>query len=188
MLDLVQNYIYFHHLETGCIIPQFPESVSDSMSAKFNNTEILGRSAPIVTYSGSGPRQVSIALKLHRDMLADVNLTNVTFLGEAIDPEEAINILIRTMEAAVLPKYVDATKAINPPVISVRIGRDIYIKGVCSRVQHEWNGPIRDDRYLQCDISFDVQEYNAYDAKLAKTLGKYRGQDSNVSLFGRAGL
>jgi hypothetical protein len=182
MLKLIENYIYFHHLGEGIILPQYPEDVTDTMSASFSQTNILGRSAPIFTYGGSGPRVVSFTMKLHRDMLNDVNITNKTFLGKTIDAEETINELINITEASVLPKYTDATKAVNPPIISVRIGKDIYIKGVCTQTSHTFYGPIRNEHYLQCDISLSIQEYDAYDAELAKTLGKYRGVSSKLGL------
>lgn len=182
MLKLIQNYIYFHHLSEAVLLPLYPEQVFDTMTASFSSTNILGRSAPIYTYSTSGPRTVSFNLEVHRDMLNDVNLTNMTFLGKKIDPEETINELINTLEASVLPKYVDATKAVNPPIVSVRLGKDIYIKGVCTNCTHTFKGPIRQEHYLQCDLSLSIMEYDAYDAQLVKTLGKYRGVQDSLSL------
>lgn len=67
--DGIYNYIYLHHTGTFLIIPTYPENMSDSMSTSFSPTTILGRSAPIQTYGGSGPRTLNVTYKLHRDMM-----------------------------------------------------------------------------------------------------------------------
>ena len=43
------------------------------MGSTFGEPTALGRTAPVYTYSRSGPRQVQINLALHRDMMDDVN-------------------------------------------------------------------------------------------------------------------
>ena len=43
--DLIENYIYLYHLKQFVIIPTFPESINDSMSANFASTPMLSRSA-----------------------------------------------------------------------------------------------------------------------------------------------
>lgn len=74
-----ENYIYISHLgEAGhwWWIPCHPEKITDSMESQFSSTTALGRSAPVWTYSSSGPRTVQIEIQLHRDMMNMVNLTN----------------------------------------------------------------------------------------------------------------
>ncbi|MBO7078476.1 MAG: hypothetical protein J6W64_01540 [Bacilli bacterium] len=44
------------------------------MGSNFVPTNALGRTAPVYTYSNSGPRSVQIDLQLHRDMMDDVNM------------------------------------------------------------------------------------------------------------------
>ena len=67
-----ENYIYISHLgEKGhwWWIPCSPEAISDSMGSTFASSTALGRSAPVWTYSNSGPRTVQMAIHLHRDMM-----------------------------------------------------------------------------------------------------------------------
>ena len=52
------NYIYIYHLNKYWYIPVSPDDVSDSMSSTFAETSALSRSAPVFTYSRSGPRTV----------------------------------------------------------------------------------------------------------------------------------
>lgn len=180
MLKLIENYIYFQHLgENGvyCILPTYPESVSESTQASFNSTTILGRSAPIYTYTGSGPRKVAFEFTLHRDLMNDINITNNSF--GITEDDDVLDELINTIEAAALPRYQNATKAVNPPIIAVRIGDQIYIKGVISgSVSKTYSGPIIDNKYAVCKISFEVNEIDPYDAESAKTIGSLRGMKS----------
>lgn len=175
-LVLIENYIYFYHLQKHCILPLFPETVSESGSASFQRTAILGRSAPIFTYSSSGPRTISINFILHREMLNELNTTNDKFMNE-IRNEETIEELISMLEASVLPKYTNETKAVNPPIIALRLGKTIYIKGIVEQVSHTYKKPIIDDKYQVCDIQFSIQEYEPFDAEAVKTIGSFRGLD-----------
>ena len=73
---LEDNYIYISHLDEGFQfwkLPSWPDTVSDSMQSNFVNTTALGRTAPVYTFSNSGPREVQIELELHRDIMDDVN-------------------------------------------------------------------------------------------------------------------
>ena len=73
---LPDNYLYISHLDEGLKfwrLPCTPETISDSMSSNFTPTHALGRSAPVFTYSNSGPRTVQVSLHLHRDMMDALN-------------------------------------------------------------------------------------------------------------------
>ena len=76
--DLVENYIYIYHIgydketnEVGqfVILPTWPESLTDQMNSAFAQSTPLSRSAPIFSYSNSGPRTLTINLKFHREMM-----------------------------------------------------------------------------------------------------------------------
>ena len=71
---LIENYIYIYHLDQFIIIPVWPETITDSLSSTFAESTPLSRSAPIYSYSKSGPRSMQINLKLHRDMMWDINV------------------------------------------------------------------------------------------------------------------
>ena len=179
MLKLIENYIYFYNIDKYCVLPQYPESLSDQMSATFNQSTILGRSAPIYTYTGSGPRSITFSFTLHRDLMTDVNLAENSLGIE--EGSDVIEELIKTIEAAALPRYVNASKAVNPPVVAVRIGDEIYIKGVVQgSVQKTFSGPIIDNKYAVCQLQFTVNEIDPYDAEIVKTIGGFRGLDIGV--------
>lgn len=78
--DLVENYIYIYQLDKYVILPVWPESVTDSLGSTFSTTNILARTAPIYSYSFSGPRSVQFNLMLHRDLMYTVNRMNTKFL------------------------------------------------------------------------------------------------------------
>lgn len=63
------NYIYIYNLKKFLYLPAYPDRITDAMSASFNTTSPLSRSAPIFSYSNSGPRTLVISLSLHREML-----------------------------------------------------------------------------------------------------------------------
>ncbi len=178
-MNLIENYIYFYHLDKVCILPLYPESVSESISANFNTTSILGRSAPLFTYANSGPRTQTISIDLHREMLYGVNITNSTFI-ENINTDTVIEELIKTMQAAVLPKYTNITKTINPPIVAMRLGDELFIKGIIRNVSTTFRKPIVNNKYQLCTISFTIEEFEPYDAEAVKTIGFYRGFDRRI--------
>ena len=107
-LIMISNYIYLYHTKTFVIIPTYPEQISDTMQASFASTTPLSRSAPIFSYSNSGPRSFQITLSLHRDLMDDVNykVSNMTVpMGD-----DYIDVLIRQMQAAVVPRYAASEK------------------------------------------------------------------------------
>jgi hypothetical protein len=78
--DLIENYIYIYQLDKYVILPVWPNSVADSLGSTFSQTNILARTAPIQSYSYSGPRQIGFNLNLHRDLMYAVNRRNPEFL------------------------------------------------------------------------------------------------------------
>ena len=61
-----ENYIYISHLgKEGYYwwIPCCPKSMTDSMSSEFVPTTALGRTAPVYTYSSSGPRTLQLDIE-----------------------------------------------------------------------------------------------------------------------------
>ena len=98
------------------------------MQSTFTPTTALGRTAPVYTFSNSGPRTVQIELELHRDIMDDVNtgISN-SQLGEG---EDYVDNLLRALQSIALPKYNLTNKAVEPPLVALRLGNEIFIKGV----------------------------------------------------------
>lgn len=177
---LIENYIYIYHIDQFVVIPVWPESISDSMNSTFASSTPLSRSAPIFSYSNSGPRSLTINLKLQRDMMYNVNYKRSNLKIELGD--DYIDTLIKQLQACALPNYKDASKMVDPPLVAVRFGNEIFIKGVVNNgVAVTYSGPIlTNNKYSIVDISFQVFETSPYDADSVAQLGSFRGLDKTL--------
>lgn len=183
MYALIENYIYLFHVDKFILLPTYPESVQDTLSSTFSSQSLLSRSAPIFSYSYSGPRTIQVNLSLHRDMMQELNygVSNIN-LDELEIGEDYVDVLIKHIQAVALPKYSSGEKMVNPPLVALRFGNDIYIKGVVNGgVSLTYSGPIGDDnKYKKIDISFQISEIDPYDAPTVMKLGSYRGVNKTL--------
>ncbi len=172
------NYIYMYHTDEVIFLPTYPESITDTLQSNFQQTTALSRSAPVFSYSNSGPRSMTFQFELHRDLLDSVNangLSNATLeVGE-----DYVNALIRKIQAIALPRYVEASKSVIPPMVAIRIGagEDIFIKGVViGGVTVAYAPPmLSNGQYALVTIGFTVYEVDPYDADTVMELGSFRG-------------
>ena len=175
---LEDNYIYISHLDAGFQfwkLPTWPDTVSDSMQSTFQPTTALGRTAPVYTYSNSGPRQVQIELHLHRDIMDDVNtgISN-SELGEG---EDYVDNLLHALQAISVPKYNLTNKFVEPPLVALRLGNEIFIKGVVtSGISVTYSKPILSNgKYADVSLSITISEVDPYDATTVYQNGSFRG-------------
>ena len=186
-----QNYVYISHLDEDLqywLLPVTPEAIQDSMPSTFNETHVLGRSAPVYTYSNSGGRTVQITLKLHRDIMDAVNVGNSNV---KIEPgEDYVDSFIRAIQSIALPKYNLNNKAVEPPLVAVRIMDEIFIKGIVnSGVGVTYEKPIimthdgKQSKYAQVTVSFNVSEVDPYDATSVYQNGSFRGYVKTLKSF-----
>ena len=175
---LEDNYIYISHLDEGFQfwkLPTWPDTISDSMQSTFTPTSALGRTAPVYTFSNSGPRQVQIEIPLHRDIMDEVNtgISN-SELGEG---EDYVDNLLRALQAIAVPKYNLTNKAVEPPLVAIRISNEIFIKGVVtSGIAITYEKPIlRNGKYASIKLSITVAEVDPYDATTVFQNGGFRG-------------
>lgn len=163
-----ENYVYFHHTSTKIIIPVDPDAISDSMSASFASNTPLSRSAPIFSYQNSGPRTVSVNFTLHRDICNEYN--NLGY--------DCVDALIMNLDQMVLPDYNSAGKIVNPPVVSLKLRDDIFIKGIVSACSHTFQLPIVEyfgkNKYALVGLNFSVTETTPYSASILPNIGQYR--------------
>jgi hypothetical protein len=177
---LINNYIYLYHTEEFLIIPMYPETITDSMQSTFGSINALSRSAPVFSFSNSGPRTVQITLELHRDMLDGVNL-NVSNMKIDNLNDDYVDTLIKKLQSIALPRYLSGSKAVTPPMIAIRFGDEVFIKGVVSGgVQVSYKKPIiivngNESKYAQATIAFVVSETDPYDADSVSRFGSFRG-------------
>lgn len=194
--NLPNNYIYISHLKGEIstwkdsngdihndviedpyfIIPTYPDSIADSLESRFDSTNALSRSAPVYTYSNSGPRQVQFTFRLHRDMMDQFNegVSNYK-LGEGEDYVEG---LVRCLQSIAVPKYNLSNKLVEPPLVAVRISNDIFIKGIVTggvTVNYEKPLLYPDGRYAVMSVQFTVSEVDPYDSTTVFKNGSFRG-------------
>ena len=176
----VENYIYMYHLQQYIVLPSFADSITDTMQVEFVQSTPLGRSAPIYSYKNSGPRSVQVSLDLHRDLMTELN-KNISDAKVALG-DDYVDTLIKDLQAIVLPSYDGSTKAINPPIIALRMGEDIFIKGVISgSLNITYYYPILDNgKYSHIGIGFNIVEIDPYDASLVRKTGSYRNVSTDL--------
>ena len=168
-------YLYISHLDEGFQywqLPGYPDKVTDQMQSLFQENSALGRSAPVYTFSHSGPRTITINLSFHRDMFEEMP-SNVT----PKDDEDKAESFIHAIQAIAVPKYNLSNKAIEPPLVAIRLGREVFIKGIVSGgVSVTYGKPILvNEKYAIVDISFTVSEVDPYDASTVFKNGSFRG-------------
>lgn len=178
--NMINNYVYLFHTNQFIVLPTYPETITDSMSATFNSTYPLLRSAPIFTYVNSGPRTMQITLNLHRDMMQEINY-GVSNLNVELG-DDYVDTIIKQLQAVVLPKYQASQKMVNPPMIAVRFGNEVFIKGVVTGgITTTYSLPLLDNnKYAIVSISFTVSEVDPYDAQSVQKYGSFRGLNKTL--------
>ena len=172
-------YIYISHLDLPeeqkyWTLPGYPNEVADSMRTSFAENTALGRSAPVYTFSNSGPRTITISLEFHRDMFEEEGMVTNVKPREGEDKAESF---IHAIQAIAVPKYNLSNKAIEPPLIAIRLGREVFIKGIVSGgVTVTYKKPILvNEKYAVININFTVTEVDPYDATTVFKNGSFRG-------------
>ena len=178
--NMIDNYIYLYHTKTLIALPLFPESIQDSMVATYAQNHPMSRSAPIFSYSSSGPRSLQLELPLHRDMMNDINIESTSLFSSRIDDlssEDYVDRMINQLQSAALPRYAATEKLIDPPLVAVRFGNSIFCKGVVDGgVTATHSGPIlENNKYALVTVSFTVIEVDPYDADVVALEGGFRG-------------
>ena len=180
IFNMIDNYIYLYHTDTFIVIPAYPENFTDSMSVEFSNETPLMRSAPIVSYSNSGPRQIRVSLQMHREMMYQINYGVSNAKVELHD--DYVDELIKQIQAAVLPKYSASSKMVDPPLVAIRFGNEIFCKGVITgSVDVSYDVPVlQNGKYASVGLEFTIQEVDPYDAETVLQVGSYRGLDTSL--------
>ena len=178
--NMIDNYIYLYHIDKYIIIPTFPDQLADTLSVNFSKSTPMSRSAPIYSYSDSGPRSLQINLDLHRDMMTEINYNRSNYPVPIGD--DYIDVLAREIQAIALPSYNSANKVVDPPMIAVRFGTEVFIKGIVTgAVTVTYSLPILEtDKFGHVMISFNVEEVEPYDANSIIQVGSFRGLDTTL--------
>lgn len=189
---LPECYIYLYHTDEYFILPQYPETLNDQLDSNFNSQNSLSRTAPVYSYNNSGPRTVQITLKLHRDMMNNFNLDGARIkynasgglIGTTIDKDDYVDLLAKKLQAIALPRYKTSEKLVNPPMVAVRFGETLFIKGVVASggVNVTYGLPLlSNNKYAEVSITFTVSEIQPYDADSVGQLGSLRGITADIA-------
>lgn len=188
--NLIENYIYIYQLNKYLIIPTYPEQINDSLGSTFESTQALSRTAPVYSYSHSGPRKIQFTFDLHRDMMDQFNRGNRAFTESNLLEmgDDYIDALIRYLQAMALPSYkvaqvqaaINTGKIVNPPMVAVRFGNTLFIKGIVDGdVGVVYSGPIdSDNKYQMVQVTFTVAETEPQDANTISKWGSMRGLEA----------
>ena len=173
-------YLYISHLDEEYqywMLPGYPEEVTDNMESRFSEASALGRSAPVYTYSSSGPRTVRISLEFHRDMFEEINENAGGKVKKFDSGDDMADSFIKAIQAISVPKYTLTSKAIEPPLVAIRLGKEVFIKGIVNgSVSVTYKKPILvNEKYAIIGISFTVSEVDPYDSTMVFKNGSFRG-------------
>jgi hypothetical protein len=104
----------------------------------------------------------------NRDLFADNRFDNGDDLAQNF---------IHALQAIAVPKYNLSNKAIEPPLVAIRLGREVFIKGIVSGgISVTYGKPILvDEKYATMKIDFTITEVDPYDATTVFKNGSFRG-------------
>jgi hypothetical protein len=108
-------------------------------------------------------------------MMDDINEGN--FSPQFREGEDYIDTLVRALQSISLPKYTEKNNVVEPPIVAVRFGNEVFIRGIVdSGVNVSYSKPIlSNDKFAQVTVSFDVKEIDPYDAPAVFRNGSFRG-------------
>lgn len=177
---MIDNYVYMYHTGTLLALPTYADSITDVMSVNFVSSTPLARSSPIYSYANSGPRQLSFTFNLHRDMMQAINY-GVSNLDTTIN-DDYVDYFINSLQACAVPEYSSTDKMVDPPMVAVRLGNDIFIKGVVlGNVSVTYELPIlTTGKYASAKVSFVVAEVDPYSADTIQVAGSFRGLSTSL--------
>lgn len=185
--NLIENYIYIYQLDAYLILPVYPDRLTDSLGSTFASTNALARTAPIYSYSYSGPRTVTVTLELNRDLINETNINNDSFSDKVISiGDDYIDTLVNYLQAMALPAYKAqeaSAKTVNPPMVAVRFGNTLFVKGIVSgNITLYWSGGVgKDGKYKDISLSFTVLETDPQDADSIAKWGSFRGLETALT-------
>lgn len=180
-IDL-NNFIYIYHLPnslnqdegTYIILPQWPDQITDKLESTFIATNALSRTAPVFSWIQSGPRTVDINVQLHRDMMDEVNISMSNAVVEVGD--DYVDTVIKQLQSIALPNFHNESKEVEPPMVAVRFGDELFIKGVVNGgISVEYSKPLlTNNKYSLVNIAFTVSEIDPQDAISVSKTGSFR--------------
>lgn len=191
----ISAYLYIYHMGLEFNLPTLPETITDTMPINFHKEDVLARSAPQITFSSAGPRSVNINIKLHRHIFTLENPQLDKITGQQVVPmmdpltaktlnypaTDAADLLVNALLTLSLPRYQDSAKAIVPPSVLVRYGKEMCIRGVPDTVTKTTSGPwLKSGKQAIVDISFNLTETEPFSAQYVAENGSLRSISADL--------
>ncbi len=152
--DNAKLRILFYNINTGTKISfvATPESMQDGYTANFNEVELLGRSAPVLVYSGGSSRTLDFSVVFHEDLLEN---------------DTDIRVFADKLRALSLPVY---DSGIKVPKVYFRIGK-MFACWATVNTTINYKPPVRNGRMIVAEVTFSItrlssipRENGLYDA------------------------
>jgi hypothetical protein len=112
-----------------------PESIADSYTASFSEHQILGRSSPVLIYTGGSSRGLSFSVVLHEDLVPGKDL------AKFCDKIRALS----------FPVY---ENGVREPRVYAKIGSMYSFWGVVNTTI-TYKPPVRDGKMIIAEVSFE---------------------------------
>lgn len=180
--SMIENYIYIYHIDKFIILPAYPESIIDNSPISFSSETPMSRTAPIFSYNNAGPRTLSFQFDFTRDIMEQLNYNNLeTFKGLLLN-DDYVDTMMNCIRTLAYPRFDVNSKMVDPPMCAVKIGEDVFIKGIVNgAVSISYGLPIlRNGKYSKISLGFSVTEVEPYDADRVMLAGGYRGLDTSL--------
>ena len=105
-------------------------------------------------------------------------------IGTTINDDDYVDLLIKKLQSIALPRYKASDKLVNPPIVALRFGENLFIKGVVASggVSVAYGLPLlSNNKYAEVTIQFTVSEIRPYDADSVGQLGSLRGITADIA-------
>lgn len=147
-----------------------PEEITEEISCEWEEVTIIGRSAPIFSYSSTGPRTIN--MELH--FIAD---------GTGGSVEEDVHRKIQFLKSFTYPEYL-ASNIKSPHRLQLVVGGFLNIVGVISSANVTWKAPYEIDTLFPMFAIFPLNlQETVPDPFDYRQIRDYRG-GSNLSSVG----
>ena len=142
---ILNNGSGYSHVELPC----YPDKMSNSMSANWSDTSIVGRSSPISSYTNTNYRETSFSFTLHRQMSNSFNGQVPKTINSNIET------ILKCLQASVYPEY--SGSGLKPTLATFVFGSH-RMHGIIKSVSFSWKKPVIDGKYQVVDVSINLTE------------------------------
>ena len=96
--------------------------------------------------------------------------------------DDYVDVMIKQLQSIAYPVYGESEKMVNPPMVAIRFGNDLFCKGVVNGgVSLTYSGPILvTNKYAMVTVAFTIFEVDPYDAKTVMEHGGFRGMSTTL--------